>query len=154
MISVVIGVSVVLFESMKYRLQYEATRARLSSLESRLHPHFLFNTLNSISALIPENPEAAERMTERLAALLRFSLDSTDRPTVPLEQELKIATDYLEIEKTRFGSRLNYSIDVPPEVLGAEVPPFSLQVRLKDGKHTELQVARDRVRELRSRLDF
>src|SRR5215510_11375007 len=131
-ISVVIGVSVVLYESMKYRLQYEATRARLASLESRLHPHFLFNTLNSISALIPENPEAAERMTERLAALLRFSLDSTDRPTVPLEQELKIATDYLEIEKTRFGSGLDYSVDVPPELLGAEVPPFSLQTLIEN----------------------
>ena len=131
-ISVVIGVSVVLYESMKYRLQYEAARARLSSLESRLHPHFLFNTLNSISALIPDNPEAAERMTERLAALLRFSLDSTDRPTVPLEQELKIATDYLEIEKTRFGSRLNYSVDVPSELLGAEVPPFSLQTLIEN----------------------
>jgi two-component system sensor histidine kinase AlgZ len=131
-ISLAIGVTIFLYESLKYRLQYEATRARLSSLESRLHPHFLFNTLNSISALIPEKPEAAERMTERLAALLRFSLDSTDRPTVPLEQELKIATDYLEIEKTRFGSRLNYSVDVPQELVGAEVPPFSLQTLIEN----------------------
>lgn len=131
-ISVVIGVSIFSYENMKYQLQYEATRARLSSLESRLHPHFLFNTLNSISALIPEDPAAAERMTERLAALLRFSLDATDRPTVPLEQELRIATDYLEIEKTRFGSRLKYSVDVPAEVMLAEVPPFSLQTLIEN----------------------
>ncbi len=131
-ISVVIGVTVFLYESMRYRLQYEAALARLSSLESRLQPHFLFNTLNSISALIPENPAAAERMTERLAALLRFSLDSTDRPTVSLEQELKIATDYLEIEKTRFGPRLNYSVDVPADLMRIEVPPFSLQTLVEN----------------------
>jgi two-component system, LytTR family, sensor histidine kinase AlgZ len=131
-ISIAIGVSISLFESMRYRLQYEATQARLSSLESRLHPHFLFNTLNSISALIPEDPAAAERMTERLAALLRFSLDSTDRQTVPLEHELKITIDYLEIEKTRFGPRLNYSIDVPAELMRVEVPPFSLQTLVEN----------------------
>jgi len=131
-VSVVIGVTVFLYESMRYRLQYEAAQARLSSLESRLHPHFLFNTLNSISALISEDPAAAERMTERLAALLRFSLDSTDRSTVPLEQELKIATDYLEIEKTRFGQRLNYSVDVPAELVRVEVPPFSLQTLVEN----------------------
>jgi two-component system, LytTR family, sensor histidine kinase AlgZ len=131
-ISVVIGVTISAYETMKYRLQYEAARARLSSLESRLHRHFLFNTLNSISALIPENPAAAERMTGQLAALLRFSLDSTDRPTVPLEQELKVATDYLEIERTRFGPRLHYSVDVPSELMSREVPPFSLQTLIEN----------------------
>jgi LytS/YehU family sensor histidine kinase len=121
---------------MRYRLQYELAQARLSSLESRLHPHFLFNTLNSILALIPENPVAAERMTERLAALLRFALDSNDRRTVSLEQELKIATDYLEIEKTRFGPRLNYSVDVPQHLMRTEVPPFSLQTLVENSvKH-------------------
>jgi LytS/YehU family sensor histidine kinase len=131
-VSVVIGVAVFLYESMRYRLQYEAAQARLSSLESRLHPHFLFNTLNSISALIHEDPACAERMTERLAALLRYSLDSTERPTVPLEQELKVSTDYLEIEKTRFGPRLNYSVDVPAELMPVEVPPFSLQTLVEN----------------------
>jgi two-component system sensor histidine kinase AlgZ len=131
-VTIVIGVGISLFESVRYRLQYEAAQARLSSLESRLHPHFLFNTLNSISALIPDDPAAAERMTERLAALLRFSLDSTDRQTVPLEHELKITTDYLEIEKTRFGPRLNYSMDVPAELKLVEVPPFSLQTLVEN----------------------
>jgi len=82
--------------------------------------------------LIPDDPVAAERMTERLAALLRFSLDATDRQTVPLEHELKITTDYLEIEKTRFGPRLNYSIDVPAELKHVEVPPFSLQTLVEN----------------------
>lgn len=71
-------------------------------------------------------------MTERLAALFRFSLDSTHRSTVRLEHELKITTDYLEIEKTRFGSRLQYSVDVPPDLMQAEVPPFSLQTLVEN----------------------
>jgi two-component sensor histidine kinase len=121
-----------LYESLQYKAQYETTQARLSSLESRLRPHFLFNTLNSIMALIPEDPDAAERMTERLSALLRYSLDATLQNTVQLEQELKVATDYLEIEKTRFGGRLEYSIDVPPELKHTAVPPFSLQTLVEN----------------------
>jgi hypothetical protein len=116
----------------KYQSQYEIAQARLSSLESRLRPHFLFNTLNSIVALIPEDPASAERVTVKLADLLRYSLDSADRSTVLLEQELKVTTDYLEIEKTRFGSRLSYSIDVPPELLHTQVPPFCLQTLVEN----------------------
>jgi LytS/YehU family sensor histidine kinase len=108
------------------------TQARLSSLESRLRPHFLFNTLNSILALIPEDPAAAEQMTVRLAALLRYSLDSSHHGTVRLEQELKVMTDYLEIEKTRFGSRLQYSVDVPPDLMQVDVPPFCLQTLVEN----------------------
>ena len=104
-----------------------AAEARLSSLESRIHPHFLFNTLNSISALIREDPRRAERMVERLAALLRYSLEWTARRTVPLQQELRMVEDYLEIEKSRFGDRLHYSIDVPSAAAALEVPPMAVQ---------------------------
>src|SRR5918997_3720485 len=72
-----------------------ATEAQLASLESRIHPHFLFNTLNSIAALIRENPVLAEKMVEKLSALLRYSLDSNARSLVTLAQELKITRDYL-----------------------------------------------------------
>src|SRR5206468_2327471 len=82
----------------------------LAALEARLQPHFMFNTLNAISALIQDNPEEAERTIERLAALLRFALDATERGLVPLDHELKIVTDYVEIERTRFGERLTYAI--------------------------------------------
>lgn len=104
-----------------------ATQARLASLESRIHPHFLFNTLNSISALIREDPGGAERLVERLAALLRFSLDAPSGGLVPLERELRIVSDYLEIEKTRFGERLRFRLNVPDELLLAGVPPLSVQ---------------------------
>jgi two-component system, LytTR family, sensor histidine kinase AlgZ len=113
-----------------------ATEARLSSLESRVHPHFLFNTLNSIGALIREDPPRAERTVERLAALLRYSLDANRQSLVPLRQELRIVTDYLEIEKTRFGERLRYTIDVQPEIEELELPPMALQTLVENSiKH-------------------
>jgi LytS/YehU family sensor histidine kinase len=101
--------------------------ARLSSLESRIHPHFLFNTLNSIASLIPSDPQRAEDTVGKLASLLRFSLNSNQSGLVPLSQELKIVRDYLEIERTRFGARLRYEISAPAEVQTAKVPPLSLQ---------------------------
>jgi len=104
-----------------------ALEARLASLESRIHPHFLFNTLNSISALIHDEPQRAEEIVGRLAALLRFSLDTNQCSLIPLEQEFKIVRDYLEIEKARFGERLRYSIDVAPEVQHASLPPLAVE---------------------------
>lgn len=104
-----------------------ATEARLSSLESRLHPHFLFNTLNSIAALIAEDPVLAEQTVERLATLLRNSLDASSRSRVPLRDEIDLVIDYLEIARTRFRDRLSYSVDVEPELERAAVPPLVLQ---------------------------
>jgi hypothetical protein len=131
-IGVICSVGFTMYETLKFKSQYETMQARLSSLESRLRPHFLFNTLNSILALIPEDPAAAELMTVNLSALLRYSLDSTHESTVRLERELKVLIDYLEIEKMRFGSRLQYSVDVPQHLMGAEVPPFCLQTLVEN----------------------
>ena len=113
-----------------------ALQAQLASLESRLQPHFLFNTLNAISALIQEDPDQAERTVERLAALLRFSLDAAERGLVPLAHELKIVTDYLEIEHTRLGARLQWSLDVSAEAAGHEVPPLAVETLVENSvKH-------------------
>ncbi len=109
-----------------------ALAAQLSSLESRLRPHLLFNTLNSISALIREDPEQAELMVERLSALLRFSLDSSERNTLPLADEVKIVRDYLKIERVRFGGRLRFKIEIPDSLLMTEVPPFCLQTLVEN----------------------
>jgi sensor histidine kinase YesM len=109
-----------------------ATEAQLSSLESRVHPHFLFNALNSISSLIREDPARAERLIERMAALLRFSLDSSSSGLVTLDQEMKIVAGYLEIEKARFGSRLHYELDIPQEFNSIEVPPLSIQTLVEN----------------------
>jgi LytS/YehU family sensor histidine kinase len=138
-----------LIETMRYRLENTtlqlrtkeleneralkmATEARLASLESRVHPHFLFNTLNSISALIVDNPRQAERMLERMAALLRFSLDSSHSGSVRLNDEIRIVTDYLEIEKTRFGNRLQFDIQIPDEIAELEIPPLTVQTLVEN----------------------
>lgn len=113
-----------------------ATEAQLSSLESRVRPHFLFNTLNSISALIREEPEKAEKTVERLAALLRFSLDAANQKTVALREEIRVVRDYLEIEKTRFGGRLKFSLDVENVAEDSKIPPFTLQTLVENSiKH-------------------
>lgn len=110
----------------KQKALQAATDARLRSLESRIHPHFLFNTLNSISSLVRSNPTEAEATIERLAALLRFSLDRHGN-LVSLADELQITRDYLEIERTRFGDRLRYSIDIDPALESTQVPALSIQ---------------------------
>jgi two-component system sensor histidine kinase AlgZ len=153
LIAVGLGIGMTLYETLRHRLEkttaelraqeleQERTRklaleAQLSSLESRLQPHFLFNTLNAISALIQQDPERAERTVERLAALLRASLDATGRGTVPLAREMEIVADYLEIEQTRFGPRLSCALDVAPEVAGCDVLPLSIQTLVENSvKH-------------------
>lgn len=101
--------------------------ARLQSLESHLHPHFLFNTLNSISSLIPTDPVKAEHTVGRLAGLLRSSLDNTTQSVVPLASELALTQDYVEIERVRFGGRLRGRVNVPEQLREIKVPPLSIQ---------------------------
>jgi signal transduction histidine kinase len=109
-----------------------ATEARLASLESRVRPHFLFNSLNSAIALIPEDPARAEQVLERLAALLRFSLDAQQTRLVSLGEELRVVVDYLEIERVRFGDRLRYTVDVAPELEAHAIPAFALQTLVEN----------------------
>jgi sensor histidine kinase YesM len=116
----------------KERAEKLASEARLQSLESRIHPHFLFNALNSVSALIREQPELAERQVERISRFLRFALDRGGSSFVPLAEELRIVRDYLEIEKTRFAERLHFSIEAPSEALSIDVPPLSIQTLVEN----------------------
>ena len=158
-ITLVLGLSISSFETMRHKLQSATlelrtrqveqeraykllAEARLSSLESRIHPHFLFNTLNSIASLIPTDPTRAEDTVGKLASLLRFSLRENQTGLVPLSQELKIVRDYLEIERTRFGPRLRYTIDAPPALDSAHVPPLALQSLVENSiKHVVSQRA-------------
>lgn len=113
-----------------------AMEARLRSLESRIHPHFLFNTLNSISSLIAVNPARSEQIVGRLAVLLRASLDSSNQPLIPFEQELAMVESYLDIERVRFGDKLRGSIEVPLDLRNIKVPPMSVQALVENAvKH-------------------
>jgi len=149
LLTIVTGGVISIFETMRARLEQTtlqlrtkelereralklATAAQLASLESRIHPHFLFNTLNSISSLIPEDPQRAERLVEQMAALLRFSLDASQSGLVPLSSELKIVNDYLEIERARFGDRLRYQVDISPGAADAKVPPLAVQTLVEN----------------------
>lgn len=109
------------------RAQKLAAEAQLRSLESRIHPHFLFNTLNSISSLIPADPPRAEQIVGRLATLLRASLDNSTQPLISLQQELAMVQSYLDIERARFGDKLRSSVKVPAELQNLKVPPMSVQ---------------------------
>ncbi len=133
-VTLTIGFFITAYEFMRARVAHATSQAQLASLEARVQPHFLFNALNSIAALIPDDPRGAERMTGQLAALLRTSLDQQARPTVPLEEELKTARDYLAIEQVRFGDRLRFSIDVDDDdaLKDAGVPRFAVQTMVEN----------------------
>jgi len=138
-ITVAFGIGNFLYESMRGQLEramLEEERARFSSLESRIHPHFLFNTLNSISALIREDPGKAERTVQQLSALLRYSLDTHTTGLTRLGKELRIVADYLEIERTRFGDRLKFIIEAPSALEDLELPPMAIQTLVENSvKH-------------------
>lgn len=108
-------------------LETQLARAHLHALEMQIQPHFLFNTLNSISELIHDDPDAAEIMVAQLGDLLRLTLAGEGRQEVPLSRELELVGAYLEIERTRFQDRLTVKKSVEPDVLDALVPSLILQ---------------------------
>jgi LytS/YehU family sensor histidine kinase len=107
-------------------LEAELTRSKLDALRTQLRPHFLFNTLNTISVLMTADAAKARRMLLQLSSLLRRSLDE-EAHEVTLRQELEFLNDYLEIQRVRAGDRLNVQIEVDPSVLAERVPAFLLQ---------------------------
>ena len=109
------------------RLEADVSSARLTALAAQLQPHFLFNTLNSISVLTQEDPPRARQVLLRLGDLLRASLDRQGRPEVPLAEELRLTDDYLEIQRVRFGERLGIRVDVEPAARTGMVPALVLQ---------------------------
>lgn len=109
------------------RLEAQLTMARLEVLKTQLHPHFLFNTLNAISALMHRDVDAADRMIALLSDLLRLSLDQDSRHQVTLKDELSFLDRYLKIEKIRFRDRLRVEMDIEDECLVAQVPRLILQ---------------------------
>jgi len=119
-----------------------AAEAQLASLESRVNPHFLFNTLNSIAALVHDNPAAAERMTAQLAALMRSSLDHQS-PLVTLDEELRVARTYLDIEQVRFGARLRFDFDADAEARRILVPRLSVQTLVENSVKYAVSPRRD-----------
>lgn len=109
------------------QLEARLAQAQLEVLKMQLHPHFLFNTLHAISALMHRDVEAADRMLARLSELLRLTIENTGVEEVPLKQELDFLQRYLEIEQTRFGERLAVRMEIESKTLDAQVPNLILQ---------------------------
>lgn len=109
------------------RLEAQLAQAEMAALRAQLQPHFLFNTLHAISALVRDDPPAAERMIARLGDLLRMSLETRDTQLITMQTELSFVRAYLDIEKVRFGERLQVEEQIDPAVLGASVPALILQ---------------------------
>jgi two-component system, LytTR family, sensor kinase len=108
-------------------MEKQLARARLDALTLRLQPHFLFNSLHAISALVLESPRDANRMITRLSDLLRLTLNRTRSSFVPLDQELDLLGHYIALQELRFGDHLSIKLTVSPDVGNAEVPALLLQ---------------------------
>lgn len=123
-------------EMEKLQLAVVAKESQLQGLVSQINPHFIFNSLNSLRALILENPTSAQNMVTQLAALLRYSLQSGKALTVPLEEELETVSAYLQLEAIRFEERLAIKMEMAAETLSVPVPPMLLQSLVENGvKH-------------------
>ena len=123
-------------EAAAYQLEAKLAQAQLQALKMQLNPHFLFNTLNAVSALMHSDPDTADRMLVKLGSLLRLSLEQSREQETSLNQELAFLEGYLEIEQLRFGDRLKVAIEVPKPLLKALVPTFLLQPMVENAiKH-------------------
>ena len=120
----------------KLRLAVVAKDAQLRVLLAQVNPHFIFNCLNSLRALILEDPQRAQSMVTELAAMLRYSLQSGKTEAVSLETELEAVSAYLKLEAIRLEERLQVKINVDPESLETPIPPMLLQTLVENGvKH-------------------
>lgn len=125
--TILIAVHAIEYSRRTADLNGRLSEARLEALKMQLHPHFLFNTLNSVSALLHKDPEAADEMIGELGDFLRLTLQSPSRQEVSLEEELKFLKSYLEIEKVRFQNRLTVQFHIEEQTWAAKLPNLILQ---------------------------
>ncbi|MEX1202660.1 MAG: histidine kinase [Ferruginibacter sp.] len=119
-----------------FRLEAVVKSLELKTIKSHINPHFIFNALNSIRALVDENPERARRAITELSNILRSSMQAEKMETVPLKQELDIVKDYLALEQMRFEERLQIEIDIDTNTLNQPIPPMMLQTLVENAiKH-------------------
>jgi hypothetical protein len=132
----------VVVEMENARLRIKNVEALNQQLNQQIHPHFLFNSLNTLKSLIKLNPEDAERYLMQLSDYLRVSISKGQSNTVSLAEELKLCANYLGMQKMRFGEALLHEVNVPEEIRQtAHVPAFSLQVLIENAiKHNAFTV--------------
>ena len=130
-------------EAETLRLQLHGREAELRALQAQVNPHFFFNSLNSVRALIFEDREAAAHMVDQLAGLMRHALQSSQHATVPLAAELDAVRAYLAIEQIRFEERLRVSFDIAPGVDHVRVPPMALQTLVENAVKYGVEASAD-----------
>lgn len=124
------------YREKEVRLQLALREAELRALEAQINPHFLFNCLNSIRALVVENPPLAQDMITRFASILRYNLNRDLNHTVPLSAEVEVVRDYLALESVRLEDRLRLELAVDPAAGKALIPPMLLQTLVENAlKH-------------------
>jgi two-component system, LytTR family, sensor histidine kinase AlgZ len=117
-------------------MQMQAREAELRALRSQINPHFLFNSLNSISALTTRDPESARRMTHSLAEFFRKSLAAGSQPSIPVSAEIELVDHFLDIELIRYGSRLTVRKEIEQNCLSVSIPPLLIQPLIENAiKH-------------------
>lgn len=119
-------------------LKWEALKneIELNKLKSQLNPHFMFNSMNTIRALIDENPKKAKLAVTQFSNILRSNLLMGRQKLIPLEQEIKLVNDYLAVESYRYEERLRFEIEIDPSTTGIMVPPLMIQTLVENGiKH-------------------
>jgi LytS/YehU family sensor histidine kinase len=116
----------------RYQAQTALAEAELRGLRSQLNPHFFFNCLNSLRALVVEDPARAQEAITQMAAILRYHLQSGERSLVPLADELETVEQYLALELIRFEDRLTIERTIDPNALPCLVPPLALQTLLEN----------------------
>ncbi|MBJ6111506.1 histidine kinase [Hymenobacter sp. BT523] len=120
----------------KWRLTAAVREAELNTLRAQLNPHFLFNGLNNIRGLVSEDPARAREALAHLAELLRYVMQHSATPLLPLSQEMEIVTDYLALEALQLEDRLQYSLDVDPAARALPLPPLTVQLLVENAiKH-------------------
>ncbi len=120
----------------KETLKRENLKAQLDALRTQVNPHFLFNNLNTLTALIPDDPKQAIEFVQQLSKVYRHILEVQDEKTIPLQDELDVLKAYGFLLKTRFGNNLDIDIDVPDEKLKQRIVPLSLQLLMENAiKH-------------------
>jgi two-component system, LytTR family, sensor kinase len=125
------------------RLERLRVEAQLAALQSKVNPHFLFNTLNAMIDLVHEQPQKVERMILGLSEIYRRVLTLPEKDTLSLAEELRLVEEYLAIESIRMGPRLTWSIDVPDTTLDARVPPLALEVLVENAVQHGLAPRKD-----------
>jgi two-component system LytT family sensor kinase len=120
----------------KWQLTAAVREAELNTLRAQLNPHFLFNGLNNIRALVSEDPTRARQALAHLAELLRYVMQHSATTLVPLQQEMEIVADYLALEALQLEDRLHYALDVDPGATSVQLPPLTVQLLVENAiKH-------------------